>query len=170
MISRSPEVADEVVDRRDAGKSKSEGNPALVIGGIVGAVVVVGGIVVFVMGRPAAPPPGGFAPNGTPSTIASNPSPPPAMPGAPPGTAPAAPANPGSRFDQTVVGGKPSGGVPNAPANSGPKNPSAGIGLGNVVGVTKHWRNSAMGQRDADRKSTRLNSSHIPLSRMPSSA
>lgn len=58
------------------GKSKSDGNPALVIGGIVGAVVVVG-VIAFVAMRPAAPPPGGFAPNGIPSTIASNPSPPP---------------------------------------------------------------------------------------------
>lgn len=130
------------------GKSKSDGNPALVIGGIVGAVVVVG-VIAFVAMRPAAPPPGGFAPNGIPSTIASNPSPPPPMPGTAHGTPPVAPANPGSRFDQTVVGGKPTGGVPNAPASSGPKNPSAGVGLGNIVGVTKHWRNTAAGQRDA---------------------
>ena len=32
------------------------------------------------------------------------------------------------------------------------------------------WINRIVGQSISDRKSTRLNSSHIPLSRMPSSA
>ena len=36
--------------------------------------------------------------------------------------------------------------------------------------VTRHYREHQKGNETSDRKSTRLNSSHIPLSRMPSSA
>ena len=40
-----------------------------------------------------------------------------------------------------------------------------------VYGIRPRWMDyDAMTVADLDRKSTRLNSSHIPLSRMPSSA
>ena len=138
---------------RRKGKSSGGGNQGLVIGGAVGGVVVLG-IVGFLMfgrgggGALPAPPggvpaPGGFAPGGTPPNVAANPN-------TAPGTGKAAGGTSGSRFDQPVVAAGPAGGAPKAPSLTGPKNPNLGVGLGNFVGVTKHWRQSTHGPRDTN--------------------
>lgn len=135
------------------GKSSGGGgaNVGLLIGGIGGGFVlllIIGFVAFGGRGRPKPLPPD-FAPGGTQSTIAVNPNPPPPIPGTTPPQQTKPPG--GSRFDQPIVSGPPSGvgGAPKS-TSTGPKNPSAGVGLGNVVGVTKHWRRSVPGQRDAN--------------------
>ena len=135
---------------RRKGKSSGGGNSGLVIGGAVGGVVVLAVVGFLMFGRGGgalpAPPgavgqaPGGFAPGGTPPSVAANPN-------AAPGAAAGQPKS-GSRFDQPIAAAGPAGGAPKAPALTGPKNPNLGVGLGNFVGVTKHWRTATSGQRD----------------------
>ena len=136
---------------RRKGKSSDGGNTGMVMGGAAGGVVVLA-IVGFLMfgrggGGPLPAPPGGvaaqgnFAPGGTAPNVAANPNATPA-----PGTG----KSTGSRFDQPILPAGQAGGAPKAPALTGPKNPNLGIGLGNFVGVTKHWRNSTPSQRDAN--------------------
>lgn len=134
------------------GKSKGGDNSGLMIGGAIGGVVALG-LVAFVMfggggGGLPAPPVGGqtntFAPGGTQSITVPN------HGGTPPTGGNSGQPGGGSRFDQPIVGANGAGGAPKAPTLTGPKNPNAGVGLGNFVGVTKHWRNSNHGQRDAN--------------------
>ena len=117
--------------RSSKSKSTSGGGNGLLIGGIVGGVVFLVtaiGVGVVVANRlsgarqPDAN--GAFAPNGQAVNVTGN--------------DPAVAATP-SRFDLPAQGG--AGGAPlSPPAQSGPVNPHAGVGLGNVIGVTNYWK------------------------------
>ena len=53
---------------------------------------------------------------------------------------------------------------------SQPTGSSQGLDIQGYLNTVEARKREAQQQMDKDRKSTRLNSSHIPLSRMPSSA
>ena len=130
----------QVPSRRKRRKRSSGGaNPALVVGGIVGVVLLVcgGGIaaIAMIIGRGAGDvvAEADFAPGGRQVDIS------PGI-GGPPGQASAP-----SRFDVPAVDGGP-GAVPTLPA--GPANPNAGVGLGSTICVANYWKSKSQSGRD----------------------
>lgn len=117
--------------------SSGGGGKGILIGGIAVGAAVISGVIGFAAvrmlmggggGGGGGQPDGDFAPGG--QTVNTTPNPVPVA-----GTAAG-----GSRFDLPVQGAT-SSNAPGAPSAAGPKNPSAGIGLGNVIGVTDFWKN-----------------------------